>query len=206
VRPVLDGQLPVALLQRNGGPFDIGRLVNLGKVQPCGSPPEVEDHRFNASAARAIRDYKPKDYWGLLAGVAKKTFSAIFGPALQPQRSGAAVAPDMGTASLGCLLPATAPVLSVSSWGTSQRVRIQVSDGVFTVDLSVTDVRFHEHDHWAVDAAAIQDVQRRIRAGVPVILSVGLARAYQVTNDTEERHWLQVNGVHLGDDPVWQYT
>jgi hypothetical protein len=64
----------------------------------------------------------------------------------------------------------------------------------------------NEHDHWAVDATAIQDVQRRIRAGVPVILSVGLARAYQVTNDTEERHWLQVNGVHLGDDPVWQYT
>jgi hypothetical protein len=94
-------------------------------------------------------------------------------------------------------------VVSVSPWG---KVRVQVNDGALDVDLSVTDVRFHEPDRWAPDNAVVRDVANRIRAGVPTILSLGLARAFLATNDTEQRHWLQVNGVHLEDDPVWQYT
>jgi hypothetical protein len=201
---VATGQLGSVLLGRNGGPFDIGRLVDLGSVQAVPSPPEVEDHGFGA--AKAIRDYKPKEFWGLLSAVAKKRLRTVFGNDLQARGSGAAVVAGTGRASLGCLLPAEAPLLSVSSWAGKQKVRIHVRDGVFDLDLSVTDVRFHEHDHWAVSADEVDKVQRRINAGVPVILSVGLARAFQAQNDTEPRHWLQVNGVHLGDDPVWQYT
>ena len=46
--------------------------------------------------------------------------------------------------------------------------------------------------------------QRRIKRGVGVILSVGLARAFQVSGDTARRHWLQVNNLHLEDDPAWK--
>jgi hypothetical protein len=66
---------------------------------------EVEDHRFNASAARAIRDYEPKDYWALLARVAKKSFSASSTLRCNPNEAARRVAPYKGTASLGCLLP-----------------------------------------------------------------------------------------------------
>src|SRR5262249_38600569 len=41
---------------------------------------------------------------------------------------------------------------------------------------------------------------------VGVILSVGLARAFQASGDTARRHWLQVNNLHLEDDPVWKPT
>lgn len=47
-------------------------------------------------------------------------------------------------------------------------------------------------------------MQRRIQRGVAVILSVGLARAFQVSGDTARRHWLQVNDLHLEDDPAWK--
>jgi hypothetical protein len=47
-------------------------------------------------------------------------------------------------------------------------------------------------------------VQGRIEAGVEVILSVGLTRAWRKQNDTAERHWLQVNNIHLKDDPLWR--
>jgi hypothetical protein len=37
-----------------------------------------------------------------------------------------------------------------------------------------------------------------------VILSVGLTRPFRKWGDSEERHWLQVNNIHLEDDPLWQ--
>jgi hypothetical protein len=46
-------------------------------------------------------------------------------------------------------------------------------------------------------------VQRRIKAGVEVILSVGLTRPWRKQGDTAERHWLQVNNIHLRDAPLW---
>jgi hypothetical protein len=203
VRPVVAGQLPVGLLQRNGGPFDVGRVVDLGPVRTCGTPPEVEDQLFNPSAARAIGNYQARDFWRLLTRVAQPRLRAIFGRELQAIRNGAAVTEGTGASSLGCLVPVEQPVLLVNPWG---KVRIQVSDGDFDLDLSITDVRFHEYDQWPANVAAVQDVATRIRAGVRVVLSVGLARAFQAKDDTERRHWLQVNGVHLEDDPVWQYT
>jgi hypothetical protein len=47
-------------------------------------------------------------------------------------------------------------------------------------------------------------VRRRIQAGVEVILSVGLTRLWRKQEDAAERHWLQVNNVHLQDDPLWK--
>jgi hypothetical protein len=36
------------------------------------------------------------------------------------------------------------------------------------------------------------------------ILSVGLTRPWQKRGDDAERHWLQLNNIHLRDDPLWQ--
>ena len=40
-----------------------------------------------------------------------------------------------------------------------------------------------------------------MEAGVECVLSVGLRQLYQRMEPP--RHWLQVNGVHLADDPLW---
>jgi hypothetical protein len=47
-------------------------------------------------------------------------------------------------------------------------------------------------------------VQERIEAGVESILSLGLTRPWRKQGDTTERHWLQVNNIHLKDDPLWR--
>lgn len=107
----------------------------------------------------------------------------------------------LGNASLGCLRTATPPSITINRW---DKIRAQVTDGTFDVDLSVTDLRLYGKDQKTPRAKVIADVQRRIQKGVGVILSVGLARAFQASGDTARRHWLQVNNVHLEDDPTWK--
>jgi hypothetical protein len=73
-----------------------------------------------------------------------------------------------------------------------------------SVDLSVTDLRLYERDHKTPRRELVANVQRRLEAGVEVILSLGLTRPWRKQNDTAERHWLQVNNIHLKDDPLWR--
>jgi hypothetical protein len=105
-----------------------------------------------------------------------------------------------GNASLGCLRTEIPPSIAINRWG---KIRAQVADGTFDVDLSVTDLRLYEKDQQTPRAAAVASIQQRIDQGVGVILSVGLARAFQVSGDARRRHWLQVNNFHLEDAPVW---
>jgi hypothetical protein len=177
--------------------------VDLGEVRPSGRPPEVEDHTFDALVEHPMSDYGAVEFWKLLCRTAKGKLADLFGPALVPQRRGCAVAEGAGSASLGCLRPASRPKLEINHWG---KLRVRVSDGTFDVDLSVTDLRFYEEDQQTVRAALVEAVQERIEEGVPVVLSLGLARAFTVNGDSERRHWLQLNNVHLEDDPAWQAT
>ncbi len=73
----------------------------------------------------------------------------------------------------------------------------RVEDGTFTVDLSVTDIRLCETDHKTPKENLIRQVDMRMKGGAPVILSVGLSRPWRQPDDTVERHWLQVNNIHL---------
>jgi hypothetical protein len=50
----------------------------------------------------------------------------------------------------------------------------------------------------------VQSVQKRLEAGVETILSVGLTRPWQKRGDDAERHWLQLNNIHLEDNPLWR--
>lgn len=44
----------------------------------------------------------------------------------------------------------------------------------------------------------------RLAAAAEVILSVGLTRLFMSTDDHARLHWLQVNNIHVADDPCWQ--
>ena len=79
-----------------------------------------------------------------------------------------------------------------------------MSDGQFSVDLSVTDLRLYEDDYQTPRYGVVQDAATRIGKGVPVIVGVGLTQPWQKPGDTQSRHWLQANNIHLGDDPVWR--
>lgn len=48
----------------------------------------------------------------------------------------------------------------------------------------------------------VEDVKDRMRKGVGVLLMLGLARAFQRSDDDCHRHWLQVNGICMMDRPL----
>ena len=201
VRPVLTGQrLGVGLLQGHGGPFDIGNLVDLGPCQASPQPPEVEDHIFDPARAHFVRALSGEEFWQELDGIAEDTLSELFGESLHKQSSGAAIDVGAGTNSLGCLRPSSIALYM----NRFDKLRASISDGTWTLDLSVTDLRFYEADNTTVRRELVASVQQRVDAEVAVIVSVGLARAFRASGDTQSRHWLQVNNIHLEDDPVWR--
>jgi hypothetical protein len=92
------------------------------------------------------------------------------------------------------------PTLSVTSNG---QIRADITDGSFSVNLAVTDIRLYETDYKTPKENLIREINTRIQGGIPVILGVGLTRPWKYPDDTVERHWLQVNNIHLEDNVVW---
>jgi hypothetical protein len=125
----------------------------------------------------------------------------IFGNDLKRQRKGYAIDLGKGKASLGCLTPETQPRLEINGWG---KIRLHLVNGAEQVDLSVIDLRLYKADNVTPREQKVEEVARRIDRGTKVILSVGLARAFRAKDDTEQRHWLQVNGIFLEDEPGWR--
>jgi hypothetical protein len=174
--------------------------VDLGPATYAGHAPELEDHRFEPSRARRLFD-DPDDYWGALDGSAKESLEGIFGPELELWDESGTVDVGKGRASLGCLKPEEQPWLYMDHRGT---VRLVLDYLMPSVDLAVNDLRLYERDGRTPRRDLVASVERRLKSGVEVILSVGLTRPWQKRGDTVERHWLQVNNIHLEDDPLWQ--
>jgi hypothetical protein len=207
VRPVQYGRLSTGLLASEGGVFDIGMLVDLGAVTPRRQPPEVEDHLFDARNLRAVRTLDDDEFWGQLDDVAKDKLRDIFGAVLKSRgATSCGVNQGQGRASLGCLLPTGRPRLYTkpNTAGKPDKVRLELTDGEFSLDLGVTDIRLYKPDHTTPDPAVVADVNRRLQAGVATIISVGLTRAFASSDEFDPVHWLQANNIHLGDDPTWR--
>ncbi|HEU0027601.1 MAG TPA: hypothetical protein VFQ25_10845 [Ktedonobacterales bacterium] len=200
IRPTIKGRLPRALLRAEGGPFDIAGLVDLGEVIPEGVAPEVEDHRFRHWDARYLETCSPGQFWATLQSAARPALREVFGPDLIPTGNTCSVAPGKGIASLGCLAPASAPHLAVEYGG----VRMLVSDGAHDVSLPVTDLRLYTDDFKSVRTQVVADINRSLLSGARALLCVGLTRPFQKSGDSEPRHWLQVNNIHLEGNPIWQ--
>ena len=202
VRPVLRyGRLTNSLIRPNGGPLDIGSVVDLGPTTYAGHAPELEDHRFDPARATWLFDDDPDDYWELLTQVARGSLGEIFGTALELWDESGTVEVGEGRASLGCLKPEKQPWLYVDHRGT---VRMVLDYLMPSVNLAVNDLRLYERDHRTPRRDLVAGMQKRLEAGVEAILSVGLTRPWRKRGDTAERHWLQVNNIHLQDDPLWR--
>ena len=202
VRPVLPrARLTTDLLRGNGGPLDIASVVDLGPTVYAGSAPELEDYYFDPAKAAWLFDDDPGDYWELLNQMARESLAAIFGPVLEQEEGSCTVDVGEGHASLGCLAPEERPWLYVDHRGT---VRMVLECTTPSSDLAVADLRLYERDQRTPRRDLVASAQRRIESGVEVILSVGLTRPWRKRDDTAERHWLQVNNIHLQDDPLWR--
>ena len=200
VRPVIRrGRLTTDLLRTNGGPFDIGSVVDLGPTTYVGRAPELEDHRFDPAKSRWLFDDNPDSFWKALDGLATENLTDIFGPALELWDESGTVDVGEGKASLGCLKPDKQPWIYVDHRGT---VRMVLDHLIPSVDLVVNDLRLYERDHRTPRKDLASSIRDRLESGVELILGVGLTRPWQKRGDTEPRHWLQVNNIHLRDDPL----
>jgi hypothetical protein len=203
IRPVLRGRLTRDLLRAEGGPFDIGALVEIGETVSAGVAPEVEDRTFTPWMANHLRDFEPLPFWSLLLGAAHRRLANIFGPDLRQTGATCSLDAGKGLASLGCLIPAGRPHLFPSEHGS---VRMRFSDGDMSVTASVTDLRLYEDDQKTPRWEALTELNTRLARGIPVILSVGVSREWTKPGEEVARHWLQVNGIHLSDKPMWRHA
>ena len=207
VRPVLRGlNLRSHLLRRNRGPFDLAALVDLGRVTPHPQAPEIEDCFFNPAQAKYRGTLDAVAFWGVLTEQAQTKLADIFGQDLtQTGPTSATVPLGGGRASLGCLAGAVIQDLYLAPRpGRRDQIRLRLSDGEFDLDVSLTDLRFYGADHQTPDPATVQRIANRLRAAEPgtVLLSVGLMRPFTSDPSLPRRHWLQVNNIHLHDQPI----
>ena len=204
VRPVIRGRLTVDFLMRRQGPFEMAHEVDIGAVEYAGKAPEIEDYSFDYRHALSVHALKPGDFWKLLQQASQARLSDIFGTELSAPGGACSLPDGHGKASLGCIVPVGTPALFLQSRPyRADHVRMHFSDGVLQLNAAVTDIRLFGDDHVTPDLAVIKQVHERMQAGTGVILSIGLTRPYAPSPDVTPQHWLQVNNIHLEDNPAW---
>jgi hypothetical protein len=96
---------------------------------------------FDAATSYLVKELAPDRFWQVLKQVSQKKLVNILGPDLRAQGRGCAVDVGTRTASLGCLVPSAPPQIEIDAY---DKVRMHLTDGAFTVYLSVTDLRFYQ--------------------------------------------------------------
>ena len=198
IRPLLDsGRLSRSDLRANGGVFDIGAVVNLGPVENVSVRPEVEDRLYTDRHACFENYLEPETYWGHLKKHAKRNLRAIFGTILRPVGTTMTVPVGLGQASLGLIRVQSGVELFLNERG---RIRAAIAVASRRVRLPVTDIRLYDGDtpreelmHWI-----------EVQGAGELIVSVGLGRPFKAASRPSEEHWLQINNIHPGLDPLWQ--
>lgn len=202
LRPVTGRDRPLTreLLTENGGPFEVGALVDLGDITAAPNPPEVEDHAFDPDQVRQVRQLDPAEYLETISDASDESLEEAFGEDLQRRGWKYAVDEGSGDRSLACVRARRTPSLEIDPrFG---KLELRFNDPEQPTFVKVTDLRFVEPDHKMYRHDLIDDVQGRLLRGVGVYVHFGLARAFTAIGDDQRRHWLQVNGLTLEDGPI----
>ena len=206
IRPVSGHGLPKQMLERHGGPLQLGVVVDLGSTEFCGTVPEIEDRRCDLEGMVVIHQCSSLELQRACQDVAEPTLRDIFGDELEwlhHERTAwgsswgtAAVEQHRGIRSLGCYWAASAQLLIIEKEG-RRRVRLRFLEGDLAFDVPVTDYRLYLYDQVTPNEPTIQDMAARMLDQPQTLVAVGLSRAYRQTDTQPARHWLQVNNVLL---------
>ena len=202
VRPVLDRQMTIDMLAVHGGPFDIGRVIDLGKTRFVGRVPEVEDQWFDATSARHIGDMPAAEFRTLVEEHAQEKLGVIFGPDLERVGETCVIAETYGVRSLGCYW-VNGGRLFIDDGRDRSRIRFSWQVGEYAFTVPVTDIRLYSEDHITPCRATVDRVAEQLSATGRFVVSVGLSRPYRKTAGDPSRHWLQINNFHLPENPCW---
>jgi hypothetical protein len=175
---------------RQGGPFGVGELVDLGFSRRVGVAPLVEEREVEQASLRPLGRITDGDFWSMLETLGQDSLPAIYGDDLTRQSSGTACVPEgRGRASLGVLrCPGPAELFRRGG-----QLRIGIDDlQLGSLDLAVFDFRLRDEQGVPIDPLW-KVIRRRVLAGEPVILSVGLSRTFNGS------HWLRVDNIHFRD-------
>lgn len=202
VRPVTPATdlLTRQLLAEEGGPLDVGAVIDLGPATPVPSPPETEDHRIATRNLDWVGTLDGDEYWGVLETICEPDLEAAFGGDLERRGWKYAVEAGRGSNSLAVIRARRRADLDIDDrYG---KLQLRFNDPDPPTYLSVTDLRFFEADHRTIRHDVVEDVSDRLDSGVGLYLMLGLARAFRAAGDDRDRHWLQVNGLCLEDRPL----
>jgi hypothetical protein len=200
VRPLTAGKIiEEALLKRAGGCFDMGEVLHLGSVTPCGSKPHMEDCVFDPQSIQRNQSMNGSKFFQLMMENAAAEMTQIFGSELKAHgMSGWMVPAGTGSASIGLLAPIEPPELWVKPRpGDSDQLRITFRDRTMTRDLPVCDLRLFHFNTDCPDEDKVDKVNDAIQSERKVVLGLTLSRLDQ------NYHWLQVSAVHWRSDSVW---
>ncbi len=199
VRPVGTASLPAALLNTRGGPFDIGRIIDLGIAYPAPSPPEVEDVRVNIYACRHAGAATIRTFFEALHAAEAPGLS-VFGPELvRAGRTGLALPEGTGPCSLAIVRWEAPLTVFITERG---ELRADIGDGSL---IAVTDARLYQGDLETPHASRVAWLQRLLDAHGERFLAFGLGRAFAARAGEPRRHWLQLNNLHLTAARAWQF-
>jgi hypothetical protein len=199
VRPIVPGsRLDANDLAERGGLFSLGAVVRFAKVVPRPSPPEVEDVAFAPQTAIGVRRVSGDELWALMTDVAESELRSIFGGELDRDGRTASLPEGVGDASLGVMRPRGRLLLEIEY--AKPRLRF-LDPELGSLNAPVTDLRLVEPETGALDRDRVALVQDRLRRR-ECLLSIGVGHVW-AREEGRPRHWLQINNIHLDDNPLW---
>ena len=161
----------------------------------------MEEREVDEGALRPLGRLSDGDFWSLLEILGQDSLPALFGEELVRHPTGSASVPEgRGKASLGVLRCPGPAELFVRGG----QLRMGLDDlRIGALDLTVFDFRLRDEHGVPIDALW-KVIRRRVSAGEPVLLSVGLTRPFNGS------HWLRIDNIHFrdyfDDHPVFRFA
>jgi len=207
VRPVMGRPLPVNLLARNGGPFGLGRVLELGDSTFCGRFPEIEDRKFNPDSVTVVYQAEYSELYEKCNEVAERSLRNLFGPELvfTATRWGgpgtACIEEHHGLHSLGCYW-ASKTELKILETERGPKVRMLFEEEGHPFSVAVTDIRMYCDDHITPERDAIRTMQELVASQPELLVAIGLSRPHRATDVQQACHWLQINNLFPEPGPT----
>lgn len=197
IRPMLNDLDDILEGRGKGLVFTLGAVVNLTGTSTAKAAHHGDEHVVTYVRANKIAQLHPLEVWRTLADIARPTLSSIFGDAVKLESQRYIIEKYRARNGLGCLRVMHTATL----YKGYRQARLRwLCDGRI-VDCPVTDARLYDRNG-SVREGLVALLDRRIKEGEALIVTVGLSRGFRRPGGRREFHWIQINNLYLESDPL----